>query len=280
MVKYGNNVLLIKDKPKTNFIVHYIKQRISKNKNFLGIICGSTGSGKSFSAIELARQVDPNFTLDRCVFKVKDLMANLNEAKLYKGACLVFDEAGVGIPAREWYSISNKLINYVLQTFRHKNLVVLFTTPDFSFIDSSARKLFHCYFETSGIDYKNKVSYLKPLFIQNAPKIGKTYYKYLRVFYRGNIATVRRVSLPCPPSEIIKEYENRKKNFTHDLNRGVAIGVKNYEIIPEKDLTPRQKEVYELKKEGLTGVKVAEKLGLTPQIISTTLKACRAKGFV
>jgi len=112
-------------------------------------------------------------------------MALLNSGELHTGNMIIFDEAGVGIPSREWYSISNKVISYILQTFRRENLGVMFTTPSLDFIDSQARKLFHSYLETKHINREEKYVTLKYMNIQNNPKEGKIYYKYPRVMIDG-----------------------------------------------------------------------------------------------
>lgn len=86
---------------------------------------------------------------------------------------IVFDEVGVGIPARDWYTISNKMLSYVLQTFRYENLSVIFTCSSFDFIDVQTRKPFHTYIETLAIsDEKNLVT-AKLMEIQNNPKVWK-----------------------------------------------------------------------------------------------------------
>jgi len=59
---------LLKDKPKESLWVSYIKQRIRNNKNFIGIVSGSTGSGKSWSSLSIGEQADPKFDIDRVVF--------------------------------------------------------------------------------------------------------------------------------------------------------------------------------------------------------------------
>jgi hypothetical protein len=49
-------------------------------------------------------------------------MEKIQEMK--KGQAIMFDEAGIGMSAREWQRVQNRLIGYTAQLFRHKNLVV------------------------------------------------------------------------------------------------------------------------------------------------------------
>jgi len=120
---------------------------------------------------------------------------------------IVFDEAGVGMPAREWFSISNKMIGYILQTFRHQNLGVIFTTPDFSFIDVQARKLFHSYFETSMIDRQKNCAVLKWMNISVSPRYGKIYFIYPVIQQDYHRMKLKRINIPHPSQELTTAYE-------------------------------------------------------------------------
>ena len=116
----------------------------------------SHNSGKSYCALSMAKQLDKRFTMDNVVFTPEELMNLVESDKLKKGSVIVWDEAGVGISHRSWQSQTNKLINYLLQTFRHRNFILIFTSPHLDFIDASTRKLFHAQFQTKEIDYGKK----------------------------------------------------------------------------------------------------------------------------
>lgn len=229
----------------SNPIIDSIKKRINhQNKNWLAIICGETGSGKSYSALKLAELIDHSFNIDRVVFRVEDFMALLNSGELKKGNVIVFDEAGVGIPAREWYSISNKAINYVFQTFRHENLGVIFTTPSFDFIDSQTRKLFHNYIETVSINRKEEYVVVKFFEIQFSPRFGKVYFKYPRIDVNGEQLTVKRMKIYKPSDKLAEEYEEKKKLFTKELKKDVERDVRKSRE-RETTIKPTPKEIAE-----------------------------------
>ncbi|MDY6986413.1 MAG: zonular occludens toxin domain-containing protein [Candidatus Thermoplasmatota archaeon] len=200
-----------------SFIETYYNNRIFKqNKNWLAVVCGETGSGKSYSALKMAEMCDPSFNVNRVIYTPEDFMSVL-DTRLKSGNIIIWDEAGVGLPAREWYSISNKAIDYVLQTFRHENLGVIFTTPSFSFIDVQARKLFHSYFETQFINYNAGYVRLKWLLIQDNPRLNKIYYHYPKHVKDGRTITISRVNIYKPSDKLIKAYEKKKKNYTRAL---------------------------------------------------------------
>jgi len=262
-------------------IIAEIKNRIKrKNKNWLAIVCGETGSGKSFSALRLGEMIDPEFSIDNVVFRIEDFMRLLNSKKLKKGSVIIFDEAGVGIPAREWYTISNKAINYVLQTFRHKNLGVIFTTPDFSYIDAQTRKLFHNYIETVSIDFKKEYVKVKFFQIQFNPRYGKVYWHYSITKVNGRVKTIHKTNIKKPSKELIQAYEKKKKQFTETLNIEVEDMVK---LVREKQqkvfLTPEDiaKSVLKKPKDYIKEHKGREYVDL--DLIMIDFKVGRVKGM-
>jgi len=204
-----------------NSFIRNIRYRLFKqNKNWLGIVCGDTGSGKSYSALSLADIIVPRgITIKRnVVFNAVQFLQKLTDKSLQKGDILIFDEAGVGMSSREWYSTQNKLMGSVLQTFRNMNVGVIFTTPNLSFIDVQARKLFHNYIETANIDFRKNIATLKVYKIQHNSRLDKTYYKSPRFIVDGRIRKMTHLCLPKPKQYLIKEYEEAKTEYTQSLN--------------------------------------------------------------
>lgn len=217
-----------------------VKNRLHKrNKNWLAIVCGETGSGKSYTALKIAKAIDPSFNIDRVVFTVKEFMELVTSKKIKRGMVIVFDEAGVQIASREWYSLRNKSINYVLQTFRHQNLGVIFTTPTFDFIDKQTRKLFHAYIETQKINKKHKYVLVKWLNLQPNPKYDKTYFKYQRTSKDGTYK-INRVKIYKPEKDLITEYERKRRKYTTKLKNEVLAGISRVEEPQEEILTRQQ----------------------------------------
>lgn len=204
---------------------------INRNQNWLALVCGGTGSGKSYSAGQIANLMDPTFLptiMEKgiksrvAIGRSEDFMRIINDKDIRKGNVIIFDEAGVGIPSREWWDECNRMIDYVLQTFRHQNLGVIFTTPDMGYIDSHAKKVFHDYLEALSIDYDAKKCILKPQDLQNNPQMGKIYYHY--PMYRG--CEIRKLRVAMPPREFIELYEPYKKEFSLTLNREAAENIR------------------------------------------------------
>lgn len=202
-------------------LVRYIHHRIRDNKNFLATITGPTGSGKSWTGLSIAELLDPEFNVDRVIFKARELMKLINGDTLKPGSVIVWDEAGIDLSNRNWQSITNKMLNALLQTFRHRNFILLFTVPFHDFIDSSSRKLFHADFQTQRLNKNQGVVVLKPKLLQYNSDLGKWYRKYLKVTINGGVIKIRKWKVPRPSKELIKVYEEKKNLFTKGLNQKI-----------------------------------------------------------
>lgn len=201
--------------------INYIKQRIAKNKNFLCVITGPTGSGKSWAGLSIAEQLDPEFDISRCVFRGKDLMELINSGTLKKGSVIFFDESQIDLNNRAWQSLMNKLLNYLLTTFRHRCFVLIFTSPYIDFLDSSSLKLFHANFETVSINREKKTCSIKPKQLQYNQNLKRWYHKYLKASVGKKFSKIKRWHVRKPSAELIKQYEERKTIFTTMLNKQI-----------------------------------------------------------
>jgi len=180
-----------------------------QNKNWLCLICGGTGSGKSYSAVSIAQDITkPTNNQYYVVFEPETFLEVLNRPDLKRGDIIIFDEAGVGMSSRRWYSLQNRLLGCVLQTFRNLNIGVIFTTPDISFIDIQARKLFHTYLLTNRIDHKREVAVLKIYDFKIDGLTGKTYIQAPAFYdYTGNFS-LETIEIPKPSTDIDKYEES------------------------------------------------------------------------
>ena len=206
------------------------------NRNWLAIVCGDTGSGKSEFAISLGENIDPNFSIDNIVFETKEFMKIANPGTLPKGSCVVWDECGVGMPARAWMTLTNQLTGFILQTFRHQNLAVIFTTPSLDFIDIQARKLFHNYFEPKYIDRKKERVVAKMMDMQNNPQMGKIYMKYPVIDLNDGQGefTITEIEMGRASPELRKGYETKKEEFTKTLGKRILATVEEFDGTKEE----------------------------------------------
>ena len=260
--------------------LRWIHHRIKNNKNCLIITVGSTGSGKSYSNLRLATDADDTFDMTRGCFSPEEFMGITDSGTLKKkGAAILYDDAGISLNSKNWYDITNKMINYYLQIARADNQILFFNTPDISFLDSSARKLFHMMLETVGIDYKRKVVRIKPKFLQVNKTSGKVYAKYIivkRGVGFGSKRKIKVIEVPMPKQNLVDAYEIKKAMFVKRLKKDImqAISTKNL-----KELTDRQYTIYNARKMGVDEEEIAKNLNISVRSVYYHEEAIKKKGF-
>jgi ABC-type dipeptide/oligopeptide/nickel transport system ATPase component len=270
----AQNILV--DRP---YFATYVQSRIIKqNKNLIGVLIGETGSGKSWAALSLggylAQIFGTSFTIKNVIFQPKDLLEILkNPEKIPSGTVIVWDEAGVGMSAKFWYTLLNKYLSFVLQTFRNQNIILLFTVPNATFIDSDARKLMHFWFEMDGIDYDNKISFVKPFKLQNNLRENTQYKQYL--INSGTNQKITRITLPMPEQDILKEYELKKKEWQKELYVSIHQDIMKIDILKRYAPSERDVAIYKLYKSGQTQQQIAKSENLSQMQISRIVTKCQ-----
>jgi len=268
-------------------LLQYIRSRvIDRNKNFMMLFVGATGSGKSYAALRLAELVDKTFTIDRCCFRAKDFMNVINglsqNGKSNAGKVILWDEFGVEHSSREFMTISNRVVNYFFQTCRHLNLVVIMTVPLASFIDSSTRKLMHSIAEMQGINIRKKTAAVKVKMLQVNVLTGKEYPKYLRYRKKTKRFVSKRFNFNLPSKKLCQDYEEKKTEFTRGLNKEIMAKLGEVEVKQSKtakSLTPTQENVLQMLRNNSVE-DVANTLCRNESSIYAHKKAMEKKGVV
>lgn len=214
---------LIMYKEGEDSFIRWIKKRIVNNLNFICLFQGSTGIGKTWSAIAMAEMIDNDFNINQVVFDFKELMSVINSDWFMKKKfkIIIFDEPQITISNRNWQSINNKLMNYLLSTFRHQNVILVFCSPFVDFLDSQSMKLLHCIFECVGVNKKTKLSRVRPKIQQYNSYLKKTYQHPLYVIKGKRVFPLRDWYVPKPSMKLIEEYEAKKTAFTSGLNKDI-----------------------------------------------------------
>jgi len=272
----------MEQKPKT--WIKYILSRIAKNKNFLGFVAGQTGSGKSYSCLSIAEQLDPEFSEERIIFTGLELMTLINSGKLHSGSVVIFEESGVEACNRNWQSTTNKMLNFLAQTFRHRNFIILFNSPAMDFLDSGLRRLFHAELTTTGIDFATSECLLKPVLLQYNARLRKMYYHRLKgLNSKGQYAPITIWRVKKPSEDLIKKYEVKKKAYTDNLNNTIMTELqKDFDKKAKKshpELTETQKEYLTLLEAGHNLDYIAQKLSRSKGTIYQSIKLIEKKGY-
>jgi len=282
MTVYKSNVPTDSLPVGTRAIVKHIKRRITRNKNYLCAITGQTGSGKSYAAMSLMGCITGKLKTKNICFTAKTFMERVVSGELKKGDVIIWDEAGVDLNSKQWQSLANRVINFVLQTFRNLNLIVIFTLPYLSFLDSDSRKLLHGYMETMSIDEENELAILSPKLIQVNQRTGNVYYKRYRAMSGGYMVPIQTIGLVKPPSSFLIWYEDIKTKFTDSLNAKIHLQLarlekKELKKQKPKELTKKQQEVWDMTQKGMTQQQIADSLGLAISTVNDRLKSARKK---
>ena len=285
-------MVLYKGLPKPHSWCRYMVGRtMRKNNNNLISVIGKTGSGKTWAAIsicELMSKMDGvPFGIDNIVFSLTDLMRLINSGKLKRGSKIIFDEPQASISAKEFQSVANKVFNLLVTTFRHRNLTLFFCTPYESLLDKSTRKLFHGRFETLSINPNQKTCRLKPLFLEYSDWKPEPYKKRLVVLFKDKkgMRQDEKVSywdVPKPNLDLIEEYEDKKLEFTTNLNKNIMRKLEEFDESgkgmtstskePEKHRTPLT-DKQQLAMSTIANITEENKLERTAEIMGVSIGA-------
>lgn len=184
------------------------------NKNVIFILFGDLGGGKSMTLMKLAiscaqwlakiRGGKPSdyFTFQHVAIIDPDMLqeqlANLKQYGIY-----LLDDAGPGYDARTFMSKSNRDLNYILQTCRTSNNIILVSAPHGAMLDVTIHRVAQYYGEISEIRHDEGVTFLKVFRLIRAFREGKIYYVYMT---KGGVS-IRRYYTTLPHPLVKKTYD-------------------------------------------------------------------------
>ena len=146
----GNNQILAR-----TVLEAEIGSRIKSNRNYIGLVAGDTGSGKSWSSIRIAEMLSPSFTPDNIVFDTISfirVLKRLTSQAGGKGQFIIYDEAGSDLSARRSMSETNVQMSAILEMLRFTLVNVLFTVPSVKQADINISRLAHGHIVAEAID--------------------------------------------------------------------------------------------------------------------------------
>lgn len=240
-----------------------VKKRVlTKDLDWLAVIDGEEGVGKSVLAQQLASFLDPDFNLSKIVFNANDFMNLIKSKTIKKGSAVVLDEAFSAANSRASLTEVNRAMIGVATEMRQQNLFIIMVLPTFFDLDKyfalwRCRALFHVYF-TNNYDRR----YIA--FPKNAKKLlylnGKKKYSYAKP------------RSPFPPCQFFNTYtvdelEYRKKKAEAFQKRVVSYRAQQW-------LAQRNAYIkHIIKNEGITGTdagKIPAQYG-APSLTSWTI---------
>jgi hypothetical protein len=128
------------------FISGLVQERIDKIKNAVIMLVGDTGSGKSYSALDLARNLDKNFTLEGICLSAEEFFNRFrNTGESTVGRVTVADDLSKWANSREYGGDLNILLAKMFDIFRSRGEILILTAPKETKIDKSIRENIHIY---------------------------------------------------------------------------------------------------------------------------------------
>lgn len=282
--------------PKISLFQTYLyKQVMERDSNFIGIVEGKSGTGKSVSTIALLERwslrVKQPFSIAGNVFtdatglmqKLSDLEQRKAQGEDVRGTAIVLDEAGIVMDNRAWQSHIHKILNDTIEVFRYLNLVFFITAPYRNRIDSKLRDLAHGTFRPVKV-VQHEYSIVK-FYLNDKNWKGEDIYPRLRAQHHGWTFVVSHLRVKKPSLKLMNDYKAMQEQF-----KGKTITEGYRKLLPKhktmngtgekKPLNDKQRKIYMYAKQGLTREEIAAAIGMSPTSVRGHLKLISAMGYL
>lgn len=206
-----------------------------KDNDWVWIVDGAEGSGKSVLAQQIAKVLDDTFTVDHMCMTPKEFTKAILTAK--KGQCIVFDEAFTGLSSRASLTEINKLIVSLMMEMRQKNLFVIIVMPTIFLLDRyvalfRARGLFHVYLKNGNrgrwIYFNNKKKKLLYFFGKKLYSYGKPQSSFRGRFY--DQYTINEAKYREKKNQALMDKSRSTKAETYKYHRDTLFWILNNKL--------------------------------------------------
>ena len=233
MTRYNKRILNIKDNLTRAYYKYLWRQVHENNFGYFGIITGIPGMGKSETALMQAWIQDDTFNEDnledKYIRNAKDFINRVDSAD--KHEWLVWGETALSLSSQRWYSMSNMIVDDVIQTMRTKELGVIFDTPNIMHIDKRARDLFQWYCNVSRFEKSPVYMQIHRVFVNE--RYNKTFYPHPKFNINGVISKLRGIVVKGRlPKDIIDSFDILHKAFKDEITKK---HIKNLDLIDQAE---------------------------------------------
>ncbi len=188
-----------------------------KNGNYIMLILGKPGSGKSYAALKIAYDLDrsehnkPLFNpWTNIFFNFEDFLNGVENGKR-RGEVFILDESGIieGIQSRNFMSTGNKIASSLFQTMRVKGQIIIILAPAGLMIDRQVKFTVHSDIIMQDHDKNHSWGTIK---IHDDDLWEAEFYrKYMVSKIDGERVQWRRSFFEKPPELLVKIYEKMQK---------------------------------------------------------------------
>lgn len=253
------------------------------NKNVVITILGKQGDGKSNAALNIAMSAAKWIAKLKGgrpsdYFNMRDNLATIDPnmlhemmKKLKKLNIYILDDAGPGWDSRNSMSDRNKHLNYILQTARPSNNIIIITTIHQKMVDVTVRRLSHFVVVAEEVMHSQGLTYFSVKAIQENQLFDKIYYKFMRT--HGHCMV--RHSVKLAPKNLLKYYDRIREEKQRmvqeqyeEMKKGTADteeeerGPTKHEIKAQEYITEYGDEVLRMVQENTGLYSIANALGI------------------
>lgn len=264
----GKNIVPVYDNRVTDYIAEMAKKRIHHKFDARVLISGPVRTGKSTTAIAIARAIDPDFPAENIAFRLEDfreILSRLPSADPEKGIypCAILDESGVDLYSKDWQMRLVKEMAKVFQIIGKKNLTMIMCLPHRLLLTKDIREQMHIWVNTrTDLDGERGFAELREA-VENIWQL-EVFWKPLCGFCFDEIA-----------DDFWKAYELRKDVFITEFIATAA--ERKPERVSKKNerLTEQRNNLIKLAytKKELPMKVIAKTIGITPQAVEAIVNA-------
>lgn len=197
------------------------RNTIDEQRNCLIVTLGKTGTGKSYIDMDFAHHANKRFSISRdTVWRADSFIERTYYQPTRPNDQIFFDDVATneGMARREWYSITNKAMVYILTTQRVKRLGVWFNTVSMDLLDSNTQKFVDILIRTKRVNREQKKIIFKAYKTRWNDDVKKLYKEFFLDDKGRKIKKFKR-RFGHIPQAMMDEYEKKAGDFKQQLGR-------------------------------------------------------------
>lgn len=225
------------ENPLVAYLRHYCI--IRKQGLILAITGGrhlKTGEGKSITAIALAEEIDPTFSVDKIALDATQFIEICNTIEeIGKPAqVMMADEAEVMASNRSYYSIYNKALVDVASTMRNLKCITILCLPKLDMIDKKLQHLIgHWGWVEKVVDEKQNLKVKLRFYRLISNPLGKSELKPERIVMfsqeKGKNVSFDYFEVNLPSKPLMDSYLKLEKEYKRGIRNKILEELEDYE---------------------------------------------------
>ena len=224
-----------------DFVIPQLMERLGDDKNFVLIILGDQGTGKSTLAVNIALRLAgrkyvhkgqeitiPDYSIDNVIFTGEQFYEKLDSIDdMPRATTLIIDDASQLANSKTHQSPLNIIVAQLVASARDKQTNLIVTTPKPKNIDKQAREMIFLIAEAIDEDSQGIFYYGKPEWDENTGNlINREFFTAptddFKVDGNNAILKYKTITSPILPDELDEEYRYHKTEAFSKLRKEQA----------------------------------------------------------